>query len=268
MRNLNQLLWALFLVGPLAAADLGPDAGETKLSTEPRKIFSRVVQRARAVADGTNSPVYLFDKRTTIDTFDSKGKLTKRKVKLFLVTMTGGVPEEKLIALEGKQLSAKEIAKEQEKSSVWRRKFVKPRDNSTRSSFVPADLAKKFDLTYLRSETINTRNTHVIAFTPKPNGPKAKGFSDRIINQLAGRLWIDTKDSEITRVEVKLGEKVNLWGGILGALYKFEFKLDRKRNPDGVWYNHLSDISLDARGLFKRLRMNINEQSGDLRQAD
>jgi len=268
MSNLNQLLWALFFAGSLTAGDLRPIAGEAENSKHPNKIFSKAVQRARILADNTNAPVYLYDRRTTIDTFDAKGKLTKRKVKLFLVTMTGGVPEEKLIALEGKQLSAKALAKEQEKSSVWRRKFVNRDDNSTRSSFVPADLAKKFNLTYLRSERIHQRNTHVIAFAPKSEGPKAKGFADRIVNQLTGRLWIDATDSEITRIDVKLGKKVNLWGGILGALYKFEFNLDRKRSESGVWYNHLSDISLDARGLFKRLRMNINEQSGKLRRAE
>lgn len=268
MSNLNQLLWTLFFVGSLSAADLRSNTGDTDIPKQPDQIFSKVVQRAQALADGTNSPIYLFDKRTTIDTFDSKGKLTKRKVKLFLVTMTGGVPEEKLIALEGESLSAKEIEKEQEKSSVWRRKFAKPNDNSTRSSFVPADLAKKFDLNYLRSEKIRARNNHVIGFKPKTDGPKAKSFSDRIINQLTGRIWIDAQDSEITRVEVKLGQKVSLWAGLLGALYSFEFKLDRRRSPADIWYNHLSDIRLDARGLFKRLRMNIREQSSNLRPAE
>ncbi len=254
---MKQLALLLFLTGSSLATDR-PSANE---------IFAAAIGRARTVADNTNAPVYLYDKRTTIDTLDSEGKRIKRKVKLFLVTMTGGVPQEKLIGLEGEKLSAKEIAKEQEKSSRWRRKFIDQKDASTKRTFVPADLTKKFRLDYLRSEKRSSRQTHVIGFRPHPKGPQPKGFSDRIINQLSGTLWIDAADSEITRIEVKLGQKVNLWGGLLASLYGFEFRLDRKRSPTGVWFNHVSDISLDARGLFKRLRMKINERSSNLRPA-
>lgn len=254
------LLVASILPGTpeIVAADSVPDATE---------LLQSAIQRARRMAEATNAPVYLYDKRTTIDTLDSKGRVTQQKVKLFEVTMTGGVPRERLIGLEGKRLSARALAQEAEKSDRWRRKFEKPEGNSNRRSFVPADMAAKFDFRYLKVDRIRDRQTHVIAFTPKSPAPAAKGFGDRIVNQLAGRLWIDVADSQITRLDVKLGEKVNLWGGLLGALNKFGFQLDRRRSDEGVWYNHLCDISLDARGLLKRLRMNIKERSSNFRES-
>ncbi len=245
------------LPDPAFAAGL-PDAA---------KLFRRAIERAQNLADDAAAPVYLFDKRTTIATLDSKGKVTQRKIKLFEVTMTGGVPEERLVALEGKKLSAKEIAREQEKSSRWRRKFEQADDQSKRRSFVPADMVAKFEFGYLRAEDVNDRPNHVISFKPRSPAVEASSFGDRIVNQLSGTMWFDAADSEITRVEVRLGEKVNLWAGLLGALYKFEFKLDRRRSSEGVWYNQDADISLDARGLLKRLRMHIVERSSNFRRA-
>ncbi|MBG86338.1 MAG: hypothetical protein CMO80_05490 [Verrucomicrobiales bacterium] len=228
-------------------------------------LFAKVVRRAQQ--NSTNSPVYLFDKRTTIDTFDSKGKITKRKVKLFLVTVTGGVPSEKLVALEGKKLSEKELAKEEEKSKRWSRKFTRQNDNSSKRSFVPSDLAQRFELSYERAEKRDDRKIHVLSFQTRTDAPKPKTFSDRILKELSGRLWIDDTDSEISRVEVKLGKKVTLWGGVLGVLNKFEMSLLRRRSANGVWFNKAATINLDARGLFKRLRMNIDEQSSNFRKA-
>lgn len=245
-----------FLLRPSIQAADHPDAAS---------LFTKVVQRAGKNA--SNSSVYLFDKRTTIDTFNSKGKITKQKIKLFLVTMTGGIPQEKLVGMEGEQLSAGELAKEEEKSKSWSRRFVKKNDKSTKRTFVPSDLTARFALSYLRQEQFQGRTTHVLAFEPKASAPKPKSFGDRIIKQLSGVLWIDDNESEIAQMEVKLGSKVSFWGGVLGALNRFEMKLNRVRSPEGVWYNQVADINLDARGLLKRLRMRIYEQSSNFRMA-
>lgn len=233
----------------------------------PVDVLNRAIERARKQADDTAGQVYLFDKRTTIDTLDSKGKVTKKKVKLFAVTMTGGVPVERLIALEGKKLSKTEIAKEEEKSSRWRQKFAEGDGKSKRQSFIPADMAGKYDLAFVRVENIGNRHTWVLSFAPKTPALAAKTFADRIVNRLSGLIWIDSQDSEIARISVKLDKKLNLWAGLLGALYSFDFKLDRKRSSAGIWYNDFADIRFDARGLLKRLRMKVVEQSSNFRPA-
>jgi hypothetical protein len=230
-------------------------------------ILSRAIERARKQAEDNSVPIYLFDRRTTIDTLDSKGRVTRHKVKLFEVKMTGGVPVERLVALEGKKLSKKQLAEEEEKSSRWRRKFVEADGKSERRSFVPANMADKYDLAFVRSESLKGRVAWVLSFKPKSSVPAAKSFADRIVNRLSGLIWIDSQDSEIARINVQLDETVNLWAGLLGALYQFEFKLDRKRTSEGVWYNDFSDIRFDARGLFKRLRMKVVEQSSNFRRA-
>jgi hypothetical protein len=232
---------------------------------DPVDVLNRAIERARKQADDPGATVYLFDKRTTIDTLDPKGKVTKQKVKLFEVTMTGGVPIERLVALEGKKLSKTAIAKEEEKSSRWRRGFARSEGESKRQSFIPADMSGKYDLAFVRVENIGNRRAWVLSFAPKTPALAAKTFADRIVNRLSGLIWIDAQDSEIARISVKLDKKVNLWAGLLGALYKVDFKLDRKRSSEGVWYNDFADIRFDARGLLKRLRMKIVEQSSNFR---
>jgi len=249
------VLLGMLLRAELVAGD-PPDASS---------LLTKAIQRASTIA--TNSAVYLYDKRTTIDSLDSEGETTKRKVKLFLVTVTDGVPNEKLIAVEGKKLSAKELKQEEEKTKRWGRRLEKRNKGDSKRTFVPADLLKKFDVSYVDQQTINGRTTHILVFKPKPSAPKPKTFTDRVLNQMTGRVWIDSVESAVSRLEVSLGKRVTVWGGVLGALNRFELTLVRQRTTEGIWFNQLAEINLDARGLLKRFRMNIKERSSNFRRA-
>lgn len=249
------------LDGGVLAADADPD---------PAAIIARVVRRASNLADAPLKTVHLYDKRTTIETVNSKGEVTKTKVKLFEVTLTGGVPDARLVAIEGHRLSRKQALDEDETMRRRRRSFLGQDEKSgsaKRGTFVPDDLARRFEVSYVGVETVEGRAAHVLAFAPRSPAPRARTMAEKVANQMCGRLWIDVAEDEIARIDVQLRNRVTLWGGILGVLDDFSYELKRRRSPDGVWFNDEADIVLDARGLLKRLRFHVVEKSGNFRKA-
>lgn len=243
---------ALFCALELGAKDDG--------SRDARELLQAAINRARVLADATNAPIYRYDKRTTIQSLNSKGEVTKTKVKLFDVTMTGGIPRERLVGVEGRKLSKRGLAAEEKKSNRWRKGMDRKKKGR---SFVPGDLLDKFDFSLVRTESVRGRTTHLISFQPTQPPAAAKNFRDRIIHAMSGRIWIDSSEPEIVSLDVKLGRKVKLWAGLLAVLDQFEIRLDRKRSDLGVWYNDFADIKLNARSFLTRMRLRIREQSSN-----
>ncbi len=256
------LVMAFCLVAGSASVDAAaPDPGE---------IIEKAVQRASDLASAPSKTVHLYDKRTTVETVDSEGRVTGTKVKLFEVTLKGGVPDARLVAIEGRRLSRKQLREEDEKMRRHRRVFLGQNEKSgaaKRGTFIPEDLARRFDVSYLGVQLVGGRDAHALAFAPRFPAPRARTLADRVANQMHGRLWIDVAEHEIARIDVKLREKVKLWGGLLGALDDFSYSLKRRRSPEGVWHNDEADIFLDARGLLKRLRFHVVEKSSNFRKA-
>ena len=256
------LMWLCAVpVFGVAAVEAAPDPGE---------IIDRAVRRASALSAASPKAVHVYDKRTTIETLDSRGRVTKTKVKLFEVTLEGGVPDARLTRIEGRRLSERQLRKEDEAMRRRRRIFLGQDEKSgaaKRGTFVPKDMAQRFEVSYIGVERVNGRATHALAFAPKSPEPVAATLADRVANQMHGKLWIDVAENEIARIEVKLRRKVKLWGGILGRLDVFDYTLDRRRSPGGVWHNDEADILLDARGFWKRLRFHVVEKASRFREV-
>lgn len=233
-------------------------------------IIKRTVERARELAEDPNEKVYRYDKRTMVESLNGKGEVAKRKFKRYEVTMKGGVPDSRLVAIEGRSLSPKQIAKEDEKLKRRKRSFMKSDKGGkelTPRTFVPEDLTHRYDVTYLREEKVDGRSMHVVSYTPKQSSPPARNLVERVANELSGTMWIDVEDCELARIEVRLVERVKLWGGFLGALDEFTYSLERARSPESVWYNDVANVGVNARGLFKRLRFRMVEKTSNFRRA-
>ncbi len=263
MRSIIPIMAYCLAAGMATAADATPDP-------DPGAIVGQAVRRAAKLAEAPPKAVHLYDKRTIIETIDSDGRVSKTKIKLFEVILRGGVPDARLVGIEGRRLSPRQLREEDEKMRRHRRIFLgqdEKSGSSKRGTFVPEDLARRFDLSYIGVEMVGGRAAHVISFAPRSPAPRATTMADKVANQMHGRLWIDVAEHEIARIDVDLQKKVKLWGGLLGALDDFSYSLKRRRSGEGVWFNGEADIFLDARGLLKRLRFHVIEESDNFRRA-
>src|SRR5438445_218440 len=98
----------------------------------------------------------------------------------------------------------------------------------------------------------------VVANSEKENA-NDRAFSDRysyirgrFINKAAGRVWVDEEDSVLVKAELYLTDKVNVLGGLVGAVWKFNYGFHRERMPDGLWYTRTVDWHLEGREVIVR----------------
>jgi hypothetical protein len=128
-----------------------------------------------------------------------------------------------------------------ESHSNIRGKALKVKDYS-----IP-NLVKRFQFTLVGREMLNGRPALVVDFKPASNDLPVNGLADKFINKAAGRVWIDEQDYAIAQTKLRLTEKVNVLGGVVGSIWKFDYTFTRLRTPEGFWFCRQMDWHLEGR---------------------
>jgi hypothetical protein len=121
-------------------------------------------------------------------------------------------------------------------------------------------LVNRFDFTLVGRMTNNGRATFVVDFAPKKTKLPERTFKDKFINKAAGRAWIDAEDAAVAKTEIHLTERVNVLGGLVGAVWKFNYAFDRVRTPEGWWYARQVEWHLEGREVFLNRIVDYHEQ--------
>lgn len=255
------LCWVLGLQMGWAGESL-PDSAE---------VTSKIVQRARAVARSQGNPPYSYQKRSLVEELDAAGQVVKATEKTYEVTLIAGVPFSRLVKIQGRQLTPEELKKEDAREEAFRQKLtavnLKHLARKKETWLTPA-LVGKFQFTVQERLHYQGRKTLRLEFQPKPGGLPAKTLQDRVLNRLAGTLWLDEEDAEIVKGSVHLSESVNVGMGIIGSLSQLELILERQRMTDGVWVNTKHSILIQGRKLFSAMRYKTTEESSGFRKSE
>lgn len=240
------------------------------VTLSPDQIVAKTLARAEAHRSGDSQPNYLYTKHTITEDLDHKGHVKERKEKLYQVSVESGLSYLKLLQLNGQNLSAVELKKQEEREAAERQRMTdsKPgQKGDQREDFLTAELVSKYNFTMVEQKEINGRNTYVLSFEPK-SGLQVKKFTDRFANQIAGTVCIDAEEFEIARAEVHLQGEVALWGGMIGSLKHCRFTLERSRMPDGVWFNSLSHGIFEGRKLLEPMMVRTRSESTNFHRAE
>jgi len=121
------------------------------------------------------------------------------------------------------------------------------------------DLLGRFEFDLAGRKTINGRPTLLLEFKPAKKELPERNIKDRFINKAAGRVWIDEADYVIAKADVYLTEAVNVVGGLVGAVWKFNYSFDRERTSDGLWFTRAVDWHLEGREVILRRAIDYHE---------
>jgi hypothetical protein len=114
---------------------------------------------------------------------------------------------------------------------------------------------------------LGNRPTLVLTFRPKAGNLPSRTIEDKLLNQMAGRLWIDEEDADAARLEVSLVEPVFLgWFGLLGSLTQCDVSLERRRMPEGVWINAKQALLIQCRKLTATTRFRTTDVSSGFKK--
>lgn len=122
------------------------------------------------------------------------------------------------------------------------------------------DLISRFQFNLIGREQIAGRPALVLDFKPANKKLPNHDFKDRFINIAAGRLWVDEEDCALVKANLHLTEKVNVIGGIVGAVGKFNCTLTRERTTDGLWFTRTMDWHLEGRAVLARRTIDYHEE--------
>jgi hypothetical protein len=168
-----------------------------------------------------------------------------------------------LIAKDDKPLSGKDAAKEEERiNKITRerknesdekrakRQAEEEKQRQKNREFV-REVADAYDFRLVGSETLNGRDTWVIAGEPRP-GFQAHLKEAQILPKYHGRLWIDKEEMQLAKMDVEALDTVS-FGWVLARIHKgTRLVFEQARVNEEVWLPRQVNFKIDARiALFK-----------------
>lgn len=127
-------------------------------------------------------------------------------------------------------------------------------------------LANRFDFKLVGREQTNGTSMFVVDFTPKKTKLPEKGLQDRVINRMAGRVWVDEREFAVQKCAVRLTESINIVGGLVGEAQKFFYAFERERTEDGLWYVRESKWHLEGRQVVVHREADYHEKRTEVRK--
>jgi hypothetical protein len=242
--------------------------GETEAPLPPlEQVIQRAIERAQTQSDEEQrfKNCYFYTSMKVTEYRNGDGDLKKREAK-----QSVNDPDQR----RARQAARKPAARVE--SGVYFVKGAQPSETTSnvrgrafdRKDFLMnPDLLNRFDFVMRGREPLNGRDALVIDFKPKSGKLPERNLKEKFINRAAGRVWLDEAEAQLVKADLYLTQKVNVLGGLVGAVWKFTCTIDRERTDDGFWFTRASAWHLEGREVFIRRIVDYHEQTTDLRRT-
>jgi hypothetical protein len=265
MKTVSLTLAVMLLLARLAPAqtnDVGP-AGAKPLPTMDY-LLQQVVARAVSQEDKNDNLFdmnYQYTRTRTWEYRNGAGELKSREEKCSVenrpMRMAALVAS---FAAANKPLPPPPTARNEPSSETHSNlhgKALKVKDYS-----IP-NIVKRFQFTLVGRDMLNGRPSLVVDFKPLNDHLPVNQFADIFINKAAGRVWIDEEDYAVAQGQLHLTQQVNVLGGIVGAVWKFNYQFTRLRTPEGFWFARSMDWHLEGREVVVNRIVDYHERKLD-----
>ncbi len=220
---------------------------------------------------------YIYRMSNTFDEIDGSGKVKKTASREFEVFWLNGVRVARLLKKDGKELSADEKKKEDERIDKEVAKAKERRDKADAQGH-QTDSAGHDEISFARMlqlgtfsnprrQTVNGRPTILIDFAGDPKA-KSHNESEAAFKELAGTVAVDEQDKAIQHLEGHFANTFKIGGGLVADIRKdTSFKADFRKINDEAWLPEAVDGSGHARVmLFFTLNGNLHSRTSDYRK--
>lgn len=197
---------------------------------------------------------------------DGDGRIKETETRTFEVTPLGERSVERLMSVNGKELSAFEREKEDKRvqkeveDTIKRREKKEQKEERSRAKgekekeddgdIEIKDFLRISEITSVRREMF--RGHEVIAFDFEPRkGFKPKSRAEAIVNKLAGTIWVDETAQQVARLEARLTNSYKIGGGVLASIgASTALSYDQEKIGDEVWMPSSMEANISARFLL------------------
>jgi len=196
---------------------------------------------------------------------DGDGRIKETETRTYEVTPVGAAFVERLMSVNGIELSAPEREKEDKRVQKEVEDIIKRREKKEQkeerarargetekndNDVEIKDFLRISEITSVRREVF--RGHEVIAFDFEPRkGFKPKNRAEDIVNKLAGTIWVDEAASQVARLEARLTDSYKVGGGMLASIgASTAFSFEQEKIGDEVWLPSSMEANISARVLL------------------
>jgi len=192
--------------------------------------------------------------------YDKTGKVTKREAKEYTFFYLGGDEISTLIGKDGKPLAEEEQKKENEKTQKEIReheakkeaKETKDKEKEKKGDEDPGIeiFLRVCQFVNPRRERFRGQDVLVFDFEPNPEF-KAHKLAEKVVQKLAGVVWIDEKAHDVARLEAYFVGDFKFAGGMLANLQKgTSFVFEQAFINNEVWLPTYAEVHVGVRVLL------------------
>ncbi len=193
---------------------------------------------------------------------------TKKTVREYEVFYLGGEEVRRLVRKNGKDLTADELQKENERVEKRVHEYEKQQQKDAGKS-AQAKKRKEEEAgisSVLRvSRFVNPRRERfrghdVIVFDFEPNPAyQPKNLMEGVLHRLVGVAWVDEQARQVVRLEARFTDSMKIGGGLVASVQKGSaFVFEQSKINDEVWLPSYGEVHFVARVLL------VKGMQGDL----
>jgi hypothetical protein len=209
---------------------------------------------------------------------DGKGNVTKTETRKYEVLRVYGEDVQRMLEKDGKPLSEKDSAKEDEKvqkvmdkrknesdSDRTKRLKKEEKDREEGREYVK-EIADAYNFTLEGVEDLGGRETYVIRADPRPGYVPHKSHAD-LLKKVHGKVWIDRAESEWVKMDLEVIDTIT-WGGFLARFHKgTRIQVEQTRVNDEVWLPKHVSAKVDVRlALLKNFNVDLDSVYSDYKK--
>jgi len=250
--RLSRLIQALFAWTLLAVSALN--------AQDPRDIVRRSVERDWT--DFASVQDYTYQERNEFREYAKDGKLSSTRSETHEILILRQRPYERLIARDGRPLSAREEGKEQEKldREATRRERESPaqrakyeRDLAEERQFI-REVPDAFTFRLKGAEAVSGQPAWIIDAEPQP-GYRPATSDAKMFSKLRATIWIEQATYHWVKVEAQALAPLVFGFGLLRVAPGGTLNFEQTRVNDEIWLPSRILIRADARlALIKKVR--------------
>jgi hypothetical protein len=193
------------------------------------------------------------------------------KLQLFASCQTKGAEINRLLAVDGKPLTAQQSAAEEKRIEklLTNRDLLKKRNQQQEEDAKQsATILKIFPDAFLFQQEKNDGEQITLKFQPNPNFHPS-GFGEQVLHHLKGTLTLDLRQKRLVEISGQLDSEVKFFGGALGHLDKGgTFLVKQQEIAPGCWEMTTMDVRMDGRALlFKTIAVRSREIDTDFHRV-
>jgi hypothetical protein len=194
---------------------------------------------------------YTFRSVQTTRQLDGSGTTKKIETEEHEVFFVNGNQVEKLVRKDGKDLTAEQARKEQDRVNKEVLKLSKPGyKNADKDDITVARLLQIVSFSRPRRVRLNERETIAFDFNGDEHA-RTHGRGEDALKKVSGTIWIDEADREVSRMSATLDENYHVGFGILASVAKgSNLVFDQALIRNEAWLPTEIAVHLQARAFL------------------